>query len=160
MITRQKLLLTSLATAALALAGCASQTAGSSAPSAAASNVVVYTATLSPAEEVPPAADSKGTGTAEVRLNTRTNELTWKVTYSGLTGPATAGHIHGPAAKGSNAGVIVPFANLPAAGPSAEGKGTINQAQYGDLAAGLYYVNVHTAKYPGGEIRGQLMRKP
>jgi hypothetical protein len=120
----------------------------------------VYTATLTPAEEVPPAADSKGTGTAELRVDSRTNEMTWKVSYSGLTGPATAGHVHGPAAKGANAGVVIPFTTLTPGATSAEGKGTMTQAQYGDLAAGLYYVNIHTAKYPGGEVRGQLMRKP
>jgi hypothetical protein len=141
------------------LAGCAHKMdhgSMTSAPSS--SNVQVYTATLTSAEEVPPATDSRGTGTAEVRVDTSTNELTWKVTYSGLTGPATMGHIHGPAAKGQNAGVVVPFTNV-AGQTSAEGKAKITQAQYGDLAAGLYYVNIHTAAHPGGEIRGQLMRK-
>ena len=42
---------------------------------------------------------------------------------------------------------------------STEGRGKLTQAQYGDLAAGLYYVNIHTAQYPGGEVRGQLQRK-
>jgi hypothetical protein len=123
-----------------------------------ASNVQVYTATLTSAEEVPPAADSKGTGTAEVRIDMATHEVTYKVTWSGLTGPATMGHIHGPAAKGANAGVVVPFPDV--AGKSAtEGKAKITPTQYGDLAADLYYVNIHTAKYPGGEIRGQLHLK-
>ncbi|GAB2578555.1 CHRD domain-containing protein [Ramlibacter solisilvae] len=120
--------------------------------------MVVYTATLTPNEEVPPAANSKGQGTAEVRVDTKTNEVSWTVSYSGLTGPATMGHIHGPAAAGSNAGVVVPFAGV-AGAQSAQGKGTITQAQYGDLAAGLYYVNIHTAQYPGGELRGQLRKK-
>jgi hypothetical protein len=162
MIARQKLLLSSLALVAFTLAGCASNSRGpaGSAGGSPPTSVQVYTATLSPAEEVPPAAESKGTGTAEVRVNTNTNELTWKVTYSGMTGPVTAGHIHGPAARGANAGVVIPFANLSGTGPTAEGKATITPAQYGDLAAGLYYVNLHTAKYPGGELRGQLMRRP
>jgi len=162
MITRHTLLLSCIACASLALAGCAAKSGGSSAPaaSAASSSMQVYTATLTPAEEVPPAADSKGTGTAELRVDSRTNEMTWKVSYSGLTGPATAGHVHGPAAKGANAGVVIPFTTLTPGATSAEGKGTMTQAQYGDLAAGLYYVNIHTAKYPGGEVRGQLMRKP
>ncbi len=153
-MNRQIVLRTALAGAiALAFAGCASQ-----APMAP-STVQVFAATLSAAEEVPPAADSKGTGTAEVRLDTKTNEMTWKVSYSGMTGPATAGHIHGPAGKGANAGVVVPFPGV-AGAASAEGKGMITPTQYGDLAAGLWYVNVHSAKYPGGELRGQLVRKP
>ena len=156
MIQRHTVLQAALAgVLAFGLAGCATQ---SSAPAPAMSSVVVYTATLTPGEEVPPAAESKGSGTAEVRIDTKTNELTWKVTVNDLTGPATAGHIHGPAGKGSNAGVVVPFAGVPNT-TSSEGKGSITQAQFGDLAAGLYYVNVHTAKYPGGEVRGQLMKK-
>lgn len=158
------------ALAAVALAGCShmgmsgsGSSSGSSSTAAAAtggagSAMEVYTATLSPSEEVPPATDSQGTGTAEVRVDPRTNEMTWKVSYSGLTGPATMGHIHGPASPGTNAGVVVPFTGIEGK-TSAEGKGKLTQAQYGDLAAGLYYVNVHTAKHPGGEIRGQLKRK-
>jgi hypothetical protein len=148
----------SLALAALlGIAGCAHHPMGHD-TMAKPSNVQVYTATLTAAEEVPPAAESQGKGTAEVQINTSTNEISWKVTYSGLTGPATMGHIHGPAGKGANAGVIVPFPDV-AGKNSSEGKAKITQAQYGDLAAGLYYVNIHTAKYPGGEIRGQLALK-
>lgn len=148
--------------AVLGIAGCAQMgqdgmTAKSSS-TARPSSAQVYTATLTPTEEVPPSTDSQGKGTAEVRVDPATNELTWKVSYDGLTGPATMGHIHGPASKGQNAGVVVPFTNV-AGQTSAEGKAKITQAQYGDLAAGLYYVNIHTAKHPGGEIRGQLEPK-
>lgn len=160
MLTRHTLI--SAAAAALlaaGLAGCASSGSGSMAsPAPAAMPVQVYTATLTPAEEVPPAAESKGTGMAEVRYDPNTNEITWKVSYSGMTGPATMGHIHGPAAKGANAGVKVNFPGV-ANAMSAEGKAPMSRADYGDLAAGLYYVNIHSAKYPGGEVRGQLMRK-
>jgi hypothetical protein len=161
MMTRHSFLHASLAAAALfGLAGCAQE--GGMMSSAAATpqgmTVEVYTATMTSGEEVPPAANSKGTGTAEVSVDIKTNELTWKVSYSGLTGPATMGHIHGPAGPGANAGVVVPFPNV-ANATSAEGKAKLTQAQYGDLAAGLYYVNIHTAQYPGGEIRGQLKKK-
>lgn len=147
------------AIAVVGIAGCASKGGMMGGMMGTPSNVQVYTATLSPAEEVPPAANSQGKGTAEVRVDTSTNEITWKVAYSGLTGPATMGHIHGPAGKGQNAGVVVPFPGVANAN-AAEGKAKLTQAQYGDLAAGLYYANIHTAQYPGGEIRGQLMRKP
>lgn len=150
---RQTFVLTAIA--AIALAGCAGMQGDMMGKR---SNTQVYTATLSPAEEVPPAADSQGKGTAEVTVDTSSNELTWKVSYSGLTGAATMGHIHGPAGKGQNAGVVVPFTGV-ANATSAEGKAKLTQAQYGDLAAGLYYVNIHTAKHPGGEIRGQLTPK-
>jgi hypothetical protein len=138
--------------------GTSSTSGGTSQAASPAAGMVLYSATLSPSEEVPPAANSKGQGTAELRVDTKTNEVTWQLSYNGLTGPATAAHIHGPAASGSNAGVVVPFTGV-AGAQSAQGKATITQAQYGDLAAGLYYVNVHTAQYPGGEVRGQLRKK-
>ena len=156
---RQTVIRSALAAAVvLAVAGCASRQ--SSAPAASAGPAPIYEtyrATLSPNEEVPPAANSRGTGTAEVRVNIRDNSFTWKTTHSGTTGPVTMGHIHGPAAPGANAGVVVPFQGVEK--PSAEGSGKLTAAQYGDLAAGLYYVNLHTAQYPGGELRGQLRRQ-
>ena len=131
----------------------------SSASATAPAGMLVFVATLVPSEEVPPAANSKGQGMAEVRVDPKTNELTYTISYSGLTGPATMAHIHGPASPGSNAAVVVPFPAVTGGVQSAQGKGTLTQAQYGDLAAGLYYVNVHTTQYPGGEIRGQLRKK-
>jgi hypothetical protein len=150
MMTRHTVVRTALAASlvALAVAGC-----GQMRPSQKAD---IYEATLSGAQEVPPA-NTRGTGTAEVQLNTSTNVLSWKVTYSGLSGPATAAHIHGPAGPGANAGVVIPFQNA-GANPIV-GQATITPAQYGDLAAGLWYVNVHTAANPGGEIRGQLRKR-
>jgi hypothetical protein len=120
---------------------------------------VIYTATLVPSEEVPPASNSKGQGTAEVSVDPATNEMTYTVSYSGLTGPATMAHIHGPASPGSNAGVVVPFKEVTGGVEKASGKAKLTQAQAGDLAAGKYYVNVHTSQYPGGEIRGQLKKQ-
>ena len=64
-------------------------------------------ATLTSAAEVPPNA-SKGTGTLASTHDTATKKLTRTVTFSGLSGPATAAHFHGPAAAGANAGVVVP----------------------------------------------------
>jgi hypothetical protein len=115
--------------------------------------VDVFEATLSGSQEVP-ATPSAGTGQAEVHLNTRTNMITWKVTYSGLTGPAVAAHIHGPAAMGANAGVLVPFSNVGA--QPITGQATLTAPQVAELQAGRMYVNVHTKAHPGGEIRGQL----
>ena len=112
-------------------------------------------ATLDGKSEVPPNA-STGTGTADVDYDAATKKLTWKLTYSGLSGPATAAHFHGPAEAGKNAGVAVA---IPNAGTSpVEGSATLTDAQAADLTAGKYYVNVHTAANPGGEIRGQVMK--
>ena len=90
-------------------------------------------------------------------LNTATKELTYTLTFDNLTGPATAAHFHGPAAAGANAGVVVPLGNNPTS--PIHGSKTLTDAQIADLEAGKWYVNVHTAANPGGEIRGQVTMK-
>ena len=114
-----------------------------------------YKATLDAKSEVPATA-SGGTGTADVDYDAATKKLTWKVSYSGLTGPATAAHFHGPADASKNASPVVPIPNI-AASP-VEGSATLTDAQAADLLAGKYYINIHTAANPGGEIRGQVMK--
>ena len=109
---------------------------------------------LTSASEVPPNT-SAGKGTADVTYDTASKMLTWKVTYSGLTGPATMAHFHGPAAAGANAPVVVPFKD---AASGVEGSATLTDAQAADLMAGKLYVNVHTEANKGGEIRGQVVK--
>jgi hypothetical protein len=112
-------------------------------------------ATLDGKSEVP-ANTSAGKGAADIDYDAASKKLTWKITYSGLTGPATAAHFHGPAEAGKNAGVKVP---IPSATSSpVEGSAVLNDEQAADLMAGKYYVNVHTAANPGGEIRGQVTK--
>lgn len=155
MLTRSLLLRSALATGALALVtGCAGMRSSSS--QAASSQVDTYEAMLSGASEVP-ANPSPATGQAVVQVDPRSYRVRWRVTYVGLTGPATMGHMHGPAAAGANAGVQVPFTDVTS--QTITGEGQLTPAQYADLAAGLYYVNIHTARYPGGEIRGQLRKR-
>jgi hypothetical protein len=113
---------------------------------------VSYKAELKGSEEVP-ATDSKGSGTAAVTYDTATKLLSWKVTYAGLSGPATAAHIHGPAEPGKNAGVAIGFAKPES---PIEGSATLTEEQAANLAAGKLYINVHTAANKGGEIRGQV----
>lgn len=108
--------------------------------------------TLSGAQEVPPA-ETSGTGSVSARFDKKTNKLSYEVNYSGLSGPATAAHLHGPAAPGQNAGVVIPFAN---ASSPIRGEATLTAAQAADLLAGRWYVNIHTARYPGGELRAQV----
>ena len=112
-------------------------------------------ATLDGKSETPPNA-SAGTGTADIDYDASSKKLTWKLTYSGLTGPATAAHFHGPAEPGKNAGVAVAIPNATTS-PN-DGSATLTDAQAADLLAGKYYVNVHTAANPGGEIRGQVTK--
>ena len=122
---------------------------------AASAETVQFTANMTGATEVPPkTTDGKGTATAS--LDTETKILTYSADYSGLTGPATAAHFHGPALPGANAPVVVPF--TPPATPI-HGTATLTDAQMADLMAGKWYANVHTATNPAGEIRGQLEKK-
>jgi hypothetical protein len=110
---------------------------------------------LKAANEVPPVV-GKGLGTAVVTYDTASKKLTWKITYAGLTGNATAAHFHGPAAADKNAPVVLPFVgNL--ASPI-EGSATITDAQAADILAGNWYINVHTAENKPGEIRGQVKK--
>lgn len=116
-----------------------------------------FSATLNAASEVPPN-QSTGTGSVTVTLDDATNTITWKGTFSGLTGPATAAHIHGPAPVGKNAGVIIWLSEKGNPFDSLQGSGQLTPEQAADLKAGLYYVNIHTAANPGGELRGQLAK--
>lgn len=114
-----------------------------------------FTATINGASEVPSNA-STATGTATAVFNNDTKILTCSVTFTGVT--ATNAHIHKGAA-GVSGGVIFPFTapftsplNLTTATP-------LTQAQEDDLKANLYYVNIHSAAFPAGEIRGQLIKQ-
>ena len=129
----------------LALGACAAPGAGS----------VGVSATLSSAAEVP-TNSSTATGSLQGSYDKQSKLLKWKLVYSGLSGPATMAHFHGPAMAGENAGVVVPLAN-PAS--TAESTATLTDAQAADMLAGKWYINVHTAANPAGEIRGQLMVK-
>jgi hypothetical protein len=114
-----------------------------------------FKATLDGKSEVP-ATTSTGTGTADIDYDPATKKLSWKLTYTGLSGAPTAAHFHGPAEAGKNAGVAIA---IPGATSSpAEGSATLTDAQAADLEAGKYYINVHTEANPAGEIRGQVTK--
>ena len=146
MKTMSLVLKASLAAAGIAaLAGCSMM--------AMSNDTATYSAQLSGASEVP-ANTSAGMGKVEAKLDKKSHVLQWTVTYSGLTGPAKAGHFHGPAMAGSNAGVVVPFTG--SVESPIKGEAKLTDAQVQDLMAGKWYANIHTVAHPGGEIRGQL----
>ena len=119
--------------------------------------VVNLKAEMTAKNEVPP---NQGNGKGEVTAtyDTATKKLTYKGTYSDLSGPATAAHFHGPAAPGKNAGVQIPIFSGAAAKSPFQGSATLTDAQAQQLLAGEWYVNVHTAANKGGEIRGQVTK--
>jgi CHRD domain-containing protein len=91
----------------------------------------------------------KGTFTGDITGH----KLKFTLKFSGLTGPATAAHIH-MGAKGVSGPVVVPLC-----GPcktTVTGTASVSAAVLSAIKKGKAYVNVHTAKYPAGEIRGQL----
>jgi hypothetical protein len=169
-----------LAAAIVALAAC-----GSDDTTAPVSKIVNFTATLSPANEPSVTGNPTGSGTFTATLDTSTNVFTYNFTFTGLTVAASLGHIHGPFTPGgttTSAGVILNFdpAVTPGAtfigfktATSGSGTGTVTlnsslqltTAVNGDslrklILAGLVYANIHTATNPGGEIRGQITKKP
>lgn len=115
--------------------------------------MVKMKATLDGGQQNPPVT-TKGKGTATLTFDTTSKKLSWDVKYSGLSGAATMAHIHGPAAIGENAGVVIPFKGDVKS--PIKGSATLTDAQAADLMAGKYYVNVHTAANKDGEIRGQI----
>lgn len=112
------------------------------------------TASLTAAKQVPPA-PGNGTGKIEGVINMASNELRWKITCGGLSSLVTAIHFHGPATEAQNAGVVVPITGG-CDGPGSTGSAVLSRDQLADLLAGKWYVNVHTQRFPNGEIRGQV----
>jgi len=117
--------------------------------------LLTVSTTLSGASEVPANA-STATGTVSGTFDKVTKQLLLTISFNGLTVNASAAHIH-KAAVGVNGGVVIGFSGVPAVtSGSFTYSGTLTAGQETDLLAGLYYVNVHNASFPGGEIRGQL----
>jgi hypothetical protein len=127
---------------------------------------------LSPLNETPPVTNSVGSGNtigSGIALDTDTLLLDLSIGYGGafgftdLTGPATAAHIHGPAPTNTPAPIVIDLSGLhtlatnPADGGSIVGNVLLTTNQAMELLNGLYYVNIHTATNPAGEIRGQLI---
>ncbi len=135
---------TALAAALLLLAPSAHATTG-------------YSATLSGLQEVP-ADVSPATGFGAFVLDNTGTQLSYSVSYNGLLGPLTAAHIHN-GAVGVNGPVVYGLNFLPNVGTTSgtiSGVLAVTPLDVSNLAAGLYYVNIHTQVFPGGEIRGQI----
>ena len=105
-----------------------------------------------------PAVSTSGTGSLSGNYNSNTNLLNYTINWSGLTGPVNLMHFHGPAAVGLTASPVVTITGFTsAASGSVTGSATLTDAQETDLLGGKWYYNLHTALYPNGEIRAQVV---
>lgn len=120
---------------------------------------VALVSVLNSSQEVPPNGSS-GLGSAAMLYDTETNKLTWAILFTGLSGPIASpgAHFHGPAPAGSNAGVQVDIlANSTGDTSPIIGMAFITEEQEVQLLNDMWYINLHTAAFPGGEIRGQVL---
>ncbi len=115
---------------------------------AAQAEIVHFSATLA-------GASSPAKGELSGELETVERVFVYRANFTGLSGPPTMAHFHGPAAPGANGPPVVVVKD-----PTSPVSGTaiLTPAQEADLLAGKWYFNVHTAANPGGEIRGQVER--
>jgi hypothetical protein len=118
---------------------------------------VSFKVPLSGGQVVPPVT-AAGTGAGDLTFDPATRVVTWSVTYSGMSGPVTMAHFHGPAEPGKNAGIQVWLSKQgsPVDSPIT-GQATLTPEQAKQFVDGEWYINVHTQAHPGGEIRGQVV---
>ena len=112
-----------------------------------------WSAKLDATQEIPKQAVKAPAAHGSFTSTVSGNTLKWKLTFSKLSGPATAAHIH-LGAKGKAGNVLVPLCGPCKSGVSGSVK--LTGALKADFTKHLLYVNVHTAKNPAGEIRGQV----
>jgi hypothetical protein len=142
--------------------------AGCLALAATSANATTFTlsAILNGAQETPPVA-TPGTGTLTGSYDDVTNALSWSGTFTGLVAGTTDAHFHGPAGVGAGpaavrepmtagSGDVFPIGVTSGSFSGSATSVTISASDEAELLAGLWYVNIHTSAFPGGEIRGQV----
>ncbi|PYT05250.1 MAG: hypothetical protein DMF65_00600, partial [Acidobacteria bacterium] len=112
----------------------------------------LFVANLDGSQETPPVA-TNARGTATLLLDKDETSALVSLRFRNLTAAETFAKIHGPAAAGQTAS---PEFDLPSTGNFSDFKITLTPQQVSDLKAGLFYVNVRSAAFPAGEIRGQF----
>ena len=102
--------------------------------------------------------DTAASGQAWVKLDTATQIATYRIEFTGLSSPTTKVHFHGLKLPGMTAPEVI-MMHLGAASP-VTGSMHLTDQQILELKHGDWYANVHTEKYPDGEIRGWLVAAP
>ncbi|HYD82373.1 MAG TPA: CHRD domain-containing protein [Paucimonas sp.] len=116
------------------------------------SAITTLNATLSGAQETPPNT-SAATGNASLNVDTAAKTFSVSVATTGVA--ATMAHIH-DGAPGVAGPIVFPLTENPPGSGNWSASAALSDAQLNALLAGNYYVNVHSAAFPNGEIRGQL----
>jgi len=122
------------------------------APSPVTAEIIHLHAALTGTAEVP-AVDTAAHGSATLQFDTETEQLQYEITYDGLSGPATSADIRGPARRSETGTRMRSF---PVPDSPISGTATLTKAQAAQLLAEQYYIDIHTSRYPDGEIRGQI----
>lgn len=117
-------------------------------------HLAAFSTQMTGMNQIPPV-NTPATGRVDALLDKNTRLLRWKASFTGLSGAATGGHFHGPAAIGANAIIVLPFKG--SVKSPLEGQATLTPIQAADLLADKWYASIHTAKHPSGEIRGQMI---
>lgn len=121
-------------------------------------DTIDFAAVVGGGQETPPVSTA-GNGTLTATYNATTNLLSYTLTWTSLTGPPTAMHFH-KAPVGVAGGVVNGIDGFSAtAAGTLTATATIDETEEMDLMEGKFYVNIHTDLYPGGEIRGQLIKQ-
>ena len=114
-------------------------------------------ATIDGTQEVP-TNSSPATGSMTGTYDDVTNQLSYNITYTGLQGNINNAHFHGNAPAGVSTGVKAGI-SFPANTTSGSMSGTVTVAEVDEtpMLTGMWYINLHSVAFPGGEIRGQVM---
>ena len=120
--------------------------------SPAVADTTIFIADLNGTSQVPPT-DSKAKGRGDFAYDDTSKKLTWTITYWGLRDKAKSAHLHGSASEGATADIMITVSPLQS---PIKGAAILMEDQVKALTGGDMYIDVHSAKYPEGEIRGQL----
>lgn len=117
---------------------------------------ITFYADLS-ADEESAVTESPGVGRVDFTLDRATLKLSWLVSFKDLTSTATGVHIHGPQTPGGEAGILIDLAPK-GVKAGVTGEIVLNDGWLSYLVQDRMYVNLHTTRYPGGELRGSIRK--
>jgi hypothetical protein len=124
---------------------------------AAADTLIPFTAAINGAQENPPVA-SPSTGVGLFLFDKDNSNLCYRISYTPLSSAELVAHIHGPGAPGQNAAILHNISPSPSpVGSPKHGCVVLTSTEVKSLGKGLLYFNVHSANFPGGESRGQIL---